>query len=91
MRLYSDKQLHKQSFGNQFEEIFNIRKQEADIFYNNIISNSLTKEEQNISRQAFAGLLWSKQFYHFIIDNWLEGDPNTVNYLKLLLLIINNI
>jgi len=27
-------------------------------------------------RQAYAGLLWSKQFYHYVVDDWLKGDPN---------------
>lgn len=36
---------------------------------------TLSAEEQSISRQAYAGLLWSKQFYHYIVKDWLDGDP----------------
>ena len=38
-------------------------------------SAGLTPEETDVSRQAYAGLLWSKQFYHYIIEDWLIGDP----------------
>src|SRR5438093_1376220 len=48
---------------------------EADEFYDAIIPASLAREERNVVRQAFAGLLWSKQFYHYIVRDWLNGDP----------------
>ena len=40
-----------------------------------ILSAGLTPEETEVSRQSYAGLLWSKQFYHYIIKDWLTGDP----------------
>ena len=40
-----------------------------------ILSAGLTPEETKVSRQSYAGLLWSKQFYHYIIKDWLTGDP----------------
>lgn len=43
-------------------------------FFYQVIKNCDT-EERNIARQAYAGLLWSKQFYHYVIKDWLEGDP----------------
>ena len=58
----------------QFDAIFKHRIQEADSFYRDI-SNHLTTDTCIITRQAYAGLLWSKQFYHYIIKDWLEGDP----------------
>ncbi|MBL7107066.1 MAG: glucosidase [Phycisphaerae bacterium] len=59
---------------NSFDKVFNKRKQEADDFYSSILPSHLTDDERMISRQAYAGLLWSKQFYHYIIKDWLEGD-----------------
>jgi Glycosyl hydrolase family 63 C-terminal domain len=57
------------------ENIFKIRKEEADDFYREKISSMLSQDEREVNRQAFASLLWSKQFYHFVIEEWLEGDP----------------
>jgi len=59
-----------------FDDIFNLRIKEANDFYRKIIPATLTAEERNVCRQAFAGLLWSKQFYHYIVKAWLEGDPD---------------
>src|SRR5438477_8125169 len=59
-----------------FEEIFTKRRAEADEFYGEIAPSSLTEEQRAVQRQAFAGLLWTKQFYHYIVDQWLDGDPD---------------
>jgi hypothetical protein len=58
-------------FGPGFEKIFTTRKQEADDFYNSILPN-LSEDLRNIQRQALAGLLWSKQFYHYDVERWLS-------------------
>jgi hypothetical protein len=58
----------------QFESIFNQRIKEADDFYARIQSPLLEDEEKQIQRQAFAGLLWSKQFYYYDMEQWIEGD-----------------
>jgi Glycosyl hydrolase family 63 C-terminal domain len=58
-----------------FDRIFSVRQREADEFYSTIIPASLSADAKNVMRQAFAGMLWSKQFYHYVIKNWLEGDP----------------
>ncbi|HME88537.1 MAG TPA: hypothetical protein VKE30_04930 [Chthoniobacterales bacterium] len=58
-----------------FEEIFRSRRTEADEFYDSMAPKALSEEHRAIQRQAFAGLLWNKQFYHYIIDQWLDGDP----------------
>ncbi|WP_417749138.1 MGH1-like glycoside hydrolase domain-containing protein [Rosistilla oblonga] len=63
-------------FGDAFDASFEERASEADSYYDNVIAKSLSPEERNISRQAYAGLLWTKQFYHFVVDTWLNGDPN---------------
>ncbi|WP_018616504.1 MGH1-like glycoside hydrolase domain-containing protein [Segetibacter koreensis] len=59
-------------FQEGFEKIFTLRKNEADEFYNNICSQNLSPEIANIQRQAFAGLLWSKQYYHYDLERWLN-------------------
>ena len=63
------------SFGEAFEEVFAARKREADTFYASVISQDIPADAKSVMRQAFAGLLWSKQFYHYVVKEWLEGDP----------------
>ena len=63
------------AFAN-FDKIFIQRQNEADEFYAEIIPNNLSKDAKNVMRQAFAGMLWSKQFYHYDVEKWLEGDEN---------------
>jgi hypothetical protein len=58
-----------------FDNIFAKRKTEADKFYSDLAPKSLSEEHRMIQRQAFAGMLWNKQFYHYIVEDWLEGDP----------------
>jgi hypothetical protein len=58
-----------------FDKIFALRKHEADEFYRTIIPQHLSPDAQSVMRQGFAGMLWSKQFYHYVIKDWLEGDP----------------
>jgi hypothetical protein len=58
-----------------FDETFAIRQREADAFYDDVHQRRLTADERLVQRQAFAGLLWSKQFYHFDVHAWLRGDP----------------
>jgi len=57
-----------------FDEILNRRKQEADEFYASKIPGEIPKDAQAVARQGYAGLLWSKQFYHYVIREWLSGD-----------------
>ncbi|MBW4646347.1 MAG: glucosidase [Goleter apudmare HA4340-LM2] len=64
-------------FGQEFDTVFTNRQQEADEFYQRITPFSLNKDMRNVQRQAFAGMLWSKQFYHYIIEDWLKGDRHT--------------
>jgi Glycosyl hydrolase family 63 C-terminal domain len=58
-----------------FDKIFALRQHEADEFYRSVIPQDLSSDAQNVMRQGFAGMLWSKQFYHYVIKDWLEGDP----------------
>ena len=63
--------------GDDFDALFNTRLREADEFYATVIPAELSEDARLVMRQSFGGLLWSKQFYHYVIENWLEGDPAT--------------
>ena len=71
----SDRQTIAEPFGSEFAQVFQTRKQEADEFYQRICPFPMSEDERNIQRQAFAGLLWSKQYYHYAVQDWLKGDP----------------
>lgn len=58
-----------------FTQIFEQRIREADEFYAALQRHDLSADEKTVQRQAFAGLLWSKQFYHYSVELWLNGDP----------------
>jgi hypothetical protein len=58
-----------------FDNLFATRKGEADDFYRTVVPQDLSADAQNVMRQSFAGMLWSKQFYHYELKRWLEGDP----------------
>jgi len=58
-----------------FDALFDQRIAEADAFYESVHPEGATEDERRIQRQAYAGLLWTKQFYHYGVEQWLEGDP----------------
>src|SRR5579864_2819314 len=74
LRLTDSDFRRKNAFTN-FENIMELRCREADEFYATIVPQHLSADAQNVMRQGFAGMLWSKQFYHFVIKDWLRGDP----------------
>ena len=61
--------------GREFDQMFVQRRQEADEFYDTVIPRHLSTDARNVMRQSFGGLLWSKQFYHYVVRDWLDGDP----------------
>ncbi|MCB1113345.1 MAG: glucosidase [Chlamydiia bacterium] len=63
------------NFKEPFDALFEKRMQEAEEFYLTITPYDLPKDLRNIQRQAFASLLWNKQFYHYNVSKWLEGNP----------------
>jgi len=65
----------QQPFGKPFEQVFAARLAEADEFYAHRIGACKSQDAAMVQRQAFAGMLWSKQFYHYDVRTWLEGDP----------------
>ncbi|MGB1130393.1 MAG: MGH1-like glycoside hydrolase domain-containing protein, partial [Haloferula sp.] len=58
----------------EFDETIALRVREADEFYQDFIPANASEEEQMICRQGYAGLLWTKQFYYYAMDEWLNGD-----------------
>ena len=52
------------------------RKREAEAYHKTILADDLPDEDHRIAHEALAGLLWSTQFYHYIVPDWLDGDPN---------------
>lgn len=65
---------HAEPF-SQFEQQFTARIAEADGFFKDVYGDHLSADEQQVQRQAFAGMLWSKQLFYFDIEQWLNGDP----------------
>jgi hypothetical protein len=65
-----DKQI-KDPFGNKFDTLFETRIREADEFYQSLILLPANKDEENLMRQALAGMLWTKQYYYFDAHQWL--------------------
>ena len=61
-------------FGVKFPEIFSQRIKEADEFYAAVAPEAPVSDVLQVQRQAFAGLLWNKQYYNYEIETWLEGD-----------------
>jgi len=61
-------------FGQSFEDIFTVRKSEADEFYNAVLPQQQSEDLKQIQRQALAGLLWSKQYYNFDVAQWLNSS-----------------
>jgi hypothetical protein len=76
LRLFHEKEAPAEIFGEEFDETFAARVAETEEFYESIIPQKLSADERRVVRQAYAGLLWSKQFYHYDVEAWLEGDPN---------------
>ncbi len=59
-----------------FDEVIAMRRREADEFYTGVQEGLRDSECRNIQRQALAGMIWSKQFFHYDVPRWLEGDPD---------------
>jgi hypothetical protein len=63
-------------FAAGFDALFAQRQREADEFYSSRIPKELSDDAKQVMRQSFAGMMWCKQFYHYDVHNWLEGDPS---------------
>jgi Glycosyl hydrolase family 63 C-terminal domain len=63
---------HGEMFGKEFDDLLALRLQEADAFYDRLAGPMLGIDERNVQRQALAGMLWTKQYYYFDLDQWLK-------------------
>jgi len=62
-------------FAGGFDALFARRQKEADEFYSSRLPKELSSDAHRVMRQAYGGMLWSKQFYHYDVHTWLDGDP----------------
>lgn len=67
-------QICADAVGQELQGMFDIRKSEADEFYRDVVAGQGSPDIQNIQRQAFAGLLWSKQYYHYDVEKWIRQE-----------------
>jgi hypothetical protein len=74
LRLGLGREMQSEQFAD-FDEIFASRLAEADEFYESLHAKNLNPEEKAVQRQAFAGMLWSKQLFYYDVEQWLKGDP----------------
>lgn len=74
MRLFAETENVSQPFNKDFHKVFEQRIAEAEDFYKQKIPSGLSDQSRAVVRQAYAGLLWSKQFYHYVVRDWLDGD-----------------
>ena len=77
LRLALDTETCADPFGVEFDQVFSMRIAEADEFYSARTPDDACPQQQLVARQAYAGLLWSKQFYHYVVEDWLDGDSET--------------
>ncbi|MBL8768513.1 MAG: glucosidase [Planctomycetes bacterium] len=75
LRLRHEQVRAVEPFGEAFDDVFAVREAEADAFFATVLPPKERPEERRVARQAYAGLLWSKQFYHYVVADWLAGDP----------------
>jgi hypothetical protein len=75
VRLRLNTKGHPQDAFNDFDSIFKNRLDEANQFYEQLQSKISSEDARLVQRQAFAGMLWSKQFYYYDVQEWLKGDP----------------
>ncbi len=75
LRLTAIEEATDQPFSD-FDAVFAQRMSEADLFYGKHIPSTSGEAATHVARQAYAGLLWSKQFYHYVVKVWLEGDED---------------
>ncbi len=78
LRITNEKQTAG-AFGKLVEKTFAKRKKEADDFYLTLCPTRHDSDLMNIQRQAYAGMMWTKQFYHIDVNTWLDGDPSRPN------------
>ena len=76
LRLTQKAQAPKIPFGKEFDEIFENRKADLEEYHNDLTKEGMSDQAKVVARQARAGLLWTKQFYYYVVKDWFEGDPD---------------
>lgn len=71
----SDKGSLSDPFDVSFDNTFKTRENEMNEFYDSVCPFEMTEELKSVQRQAFSGMLWTKQFYYYVVKQWLNGDP----------------
>ena len=67
------------AFGAEFDRVMADRRAEADEFYAELTPKKATADEAMVMRQAFSGMLWSKQLFYYDVTRWLDGDPTAAD------------
>ena len=75
LRLFAETEAPTDPFGPSFEQTFDARVNDMHAFYDSAFIAKFSDSERDVVRQAAAGLLWSKQFYYYVVEEWLRGDP----------------
>jgi hypothetical protein len=75
LRLAHESEARADGLGAAFDAVFAARRREADAFYASVLPPHMPAEDARTARQGYASLLCSKQFYHLVVEHWLEGDP----------------
>jgi hypothetical protein len=76
LRLVGPGHQHPKRPFEDFDRLFEERLTEADQFYDSVHPPAMTPDERLVQRQGLAGMMWAKQFFYYIIEDWLEGDPS---------------
>jgi hypothetical protein len=75
LRLCAKNEFSKPWFGKKFDSIFKKRIFEMEEFFQQLMPSAMPLEERRIAQQALGGLLWTKQFYKYVVKDWMHGDP----------------
>ncbi|MFN8391852.1 MAG: glucosidase [Bdellovibrionota bacterium] len=75
LRLVGPRSKQPQRAFADFDKIFDQRLKEADEFYHSVEPEAMTADERLVQRQALAGMMWAKQFFYYVVEDWLKGDP----------------
>jgi len=75
LRFSDVREMPSAAFDDFFTATFDARIRDAGEFYARVLPAGMSDDARNVARQAIAGLLWSKQFYHYVVRTWLQGDP----------------
>jgi hypothetical protein len=71
----SEERPSQDALSSGFDDVFEQRIREANDFFSSLMPSALSDDAKNVFRQSMGGLFWSKQFYHYDVHTWLEGDP----------------